>query len=273
MLRTAALAGCLALALGSFPTRAEQSRRVDLEAADCSRYHSYFDSDATARAVQRTSVPMSVGRLEVRPDSNGGVQIERGTGTAYSVTACIAAGARDYADARTAVDSVRLEVDGNRVRATAPDGDRVRNWNVQLVIEAPEGADIHVETRNGPISLDGVSGRFDVHAQNGPISVRGGSGEMDIETQNGPISIRLEGRRWDGHLTARAQNGPLQVSVPEDYSSGVEISSSQHAPWSCGAPCRSGNRDWDDRSRSLRFGSDPVVVKVSTNNGPVSVSR
>ena len=86
--------------------------------------------------------------------------------------------------------------------------------------------------------------------------------------------MRLGGRRWDGHLTARASNGPLSVNVPSDYQSGVEISSSDHAPWSCrAAACRSGNRDWDDRSRSLRIGVDPVVVRLSTVNGPVTVSE
>jgi len=271
MLRTAALAGCLALALGP---AASQSRRVDLEAADCSRYQSSYDNYETARAVQHTTVPLSVGRLDVRPESNGGVSIERGGGSAYAITACVYAGARNYADARAAADSVRLEVDGNRVRATMPDGDRLRTWNVQLVIAAPRDADVSVVTHNGPISLDGVSGRFDVRAQNGPISVSGSQGDIDVETQNGPIAIELSGQRWDGHLTAHASNGPLSITVPRDYASGVEISSSQHAPWSCArGACGSGSRDWDDRSRSLRLGSDPVVVKVSTNNGPVSVSR
>jgi DUF4097 and DUF4098 domain-containing protein YvlB len=271
MLRTALFAGCIGLSLGL----AGQSRRVDLEAADCSTTYSNFDRDyETAHAVRHTTVPLTVGRLDVHPDANGGVRIERGTGRDYSITACIAASSRNVADAQAAADSVRLEIDGSRVRATAPDGDRLRNWSVQLVIAAPAGADVSVETQNGPIALDDVSGRFGVRAQNGPISVRGGQGEIDVETQNGPISIELSGRRWDGHLTARASNGPLSVTVPEDYTSGVEISSSQHAPWSCArSACSGGNRDWDDRARSLRLGSDPVVVKVSTNNGPVSVSR
>ena len=44
--------------------------------------------------------------------------------------------------------------------------------------------------------------------------------------------------------------------------------------WGCrAAACRSGNRDWDDRTRSLRLGSDPVVVRLSTVNGPVTASE
>ena len=77
-----------------------------------------------------------------------------------------------------------------------------------------------------------------------------------------------------GHLTARASNGPLSLRVPAGYQSGVEVTSSNHSPWSCRASaCSGGNRDWDDRTRSLRLGADPVVVRLSTVNGPVTVSE
>jgi DUF4097 and DUF4098 domain-containing protein YvlB len=284
MFRTVALAASLALALA--PQRA---RPVDLEAADCSHVNMMFGDDEVARAVQRASVPISAGTLEIQPESNGGVKVERGGGNSYAITACIGAGARTLAEAQAAADSVRLDVQGGRVRTSGGSG--ARNWSVQLIVSAPDRADIAVETHNGPISFEDVSGRFDARAVNGPIAVRnvrgevharaqngpvhveGSEGEFDIETQNGPVSIELSGRRWDGHLDARAHNGPLDVRVPSDYQSGVEISSSFHSPWSCRlAACRSGNRDWDDRSRSLHLGSDPTVVRISTNNGPVTVS-
>lgn len=270
MLRAVTLAGCLALALG--PT-GRQSRRVDLEAADCSRYNSTFSDYQTARAVRHATVPASIGRLEVRPDGNGGVSIEGGAGAEYSITACISAGARTYGDAQAAADGVRLQIDGNRVSATDADTTALRNWSMQLVIEAPRAADVSVVTHNGPISLNRVAGRFDVRAQNGPVAIRGSQGEVEAETENGPISIELLGRRWDGHLSAHANNGPLSVVVPDDFISGVEISSSHASPWNCSGACGAGSRDWNDRARSLRLGSDPVVVNISTHNGPVSVSR
>jgi DUF4097 and DUF4098 domain-containing protein YvlB len=289
MFRTVALAGVLALALGPDPSRSPQTRRVDLEAADCSRINMMFGDFEVARATQHATVPMSVGQLDVQPESNGGVKIERGTGATYSITACIGAGARTLAEAQAAADSVRLVIQGNQVRVSAMP--RVQSWSVQLIVSAPANADITVSTNNGPISLEGVSGRFEARAtngpiaindvqgtlrartQNGPIHLEGSGGQFDVETQNGPISVNLGGDRWDGSLDARAHNGPLSVVLPANYTSGVEITSSFQSPWSCRVEaCRSGNRDWDERSRSLRVGSDPVVVRISTSNGPVSVS-
>lgn len=286
MFRTAALAAFVALALGSPDF---QSGRVTLEAADCSSVNMMFGDFEVGRAEQYGTVPVSAGTLELRPDFNGGVKIEKGSGAAYGITACIAAGARTQGEAQAAANEVRLSIQGNRVRIT---GGSSRNWSAQLIVTAPDGASIDAETSNGPLGVAGVSGTFALRASNGPISLRdvtgkitarasngpidvtGSRGEFDVETSNGPISVRLDGQRWEGRLTGRAQNGPLTVSVPSSYQSGVEISSSFHSPWTCQVEaCRNGNgnRDWDERSRSLKLGSDPIVVKLTTVNGPVTV--
>ena len=290
MSRTFALAAAAALAL-AHPAGA-QRRPIDLEAADCSTRNYMFGDFEVAVATQHTTVPVSIGTLEVRPDFNGGVRIERGPGGVYGITACIGAGAATRAEAQAAADSVRVEVEGNRVRVRDAGGARpnVRSWSVQLLVTAPDGASLVAETSNGPIgvkdfsgtldlrasngpiAVDGVAGNVKARAQNGPISVEGSRGEFDVETSNGPISVTLEGRRWDGHLTARASNGPMTLNVPSDYQSGVEVTSSSNSPWSCRASaCQRGNRDWDDRSRILHIGSDPIVVRLSTVNGPVTV--
>lgn len=282
MFRSLALASIVALALGP-----SQSGRVNIEAADCSSLNTTFGDFEVARAEQYATVPLAAGTLELRPDYNGGVKIERGSGSVYGITACVTAGARTQGEAQAAANEVRLSIQGNRVRVT---GGSSRNWSAHLIVTAPDGASIDAETSNGPLGVTGVSGTFALRASNGPISLKdvtgkinarasngpidvgGSKGEFDVETSNGPISVRLDGQRWDGRLTARAQNGPLTVSVPSGYQSGVEISSSFHSPWSCQVDaCRNGNRDWDERSRSLRIGGDPVVVTLTTVNGPVTV--
>ena len=287
-MKSLSLALAVGLVAGLSTSEAQERRVVRLE-ADCSEINFMFGTDEVAHAEQHLTVPMAVGTLELNPGENGGIRIKRGSGTSYAITACIGAGGRTRADAQRAADAVRLVVEGARVRVQpTPD---TRNWGVHLVVEAPRGAQIHAETRNGPIGVDGVEGRLtlrasngpiglddvagqvDARAINGPIGVTGSRGDLTIDTENGPISVTLSGNRWDGRLSARAENGPLSVRVPARYTSGVEISSSGHGPWSCRiAECRTGNRDWDDRSRSLKFGGDPVVVRISTVNGPVTIA-
>jgi hypothetical protein len=284
---TLAVLGTVTVAL-ALPPASQSRRTVHLEGGDCSQINMQFGDFEVARAEQRVTVPLAVGVLDVQPEANGGIRIQRGSGRDYAITACIAAGADTMAEAQQAADAVRITVQGSRVRVENPG--RARNWNVQFVIEAPDGARITAETSNGPIGIEGASGEFNVRASNGPIglddvsgdvtaraangpiSVDGSRGNFDVETSNGPISVTLQGTRWDGRLEVRAHNGPLTLRVSDQYQSGVEISSSDHSPWSCRiAACRAGNRDWDDRSRSLRLGPDPVVVRISTVNGPVTI--
>ena len=267
---------------------------VRLEAADCSHYNRMTSGDlAPAYAEQHAAVPLSAGVLEVSPGGNGGIRIEKGAGSMYSITACISARAATREEAERAVNGVRLLTDGNRVRVE--NSEETRSWNVQLIIEAPAGAQINAETRNGPIGISGVDGRIQARAQNGPISlddasgqiratavngpisVSGSRGEFDLETQNGPITVNLQGSRWDGKLDARAKNGPLTLRVPEHYGSGVEVSSSGNSPWDCrSVDCgtREANEEnrWNRGPRTVKIGGDPIVVRVSTQNGPVSIS-
>jgi hypothetical protein len=283
-----ALVGVLAAAL-AMP--AAQSRKAfPLDAADCADVNMQFGDDVTARAVQFATVPVTVGVLDVYPDANGGVVIERGAGASYSITACIGAGGSNVTEAQQGADAVRIAVEGGRVRVR--NEGRARNWSVHLIVAAPERARIQVETSNGPIGIRGVSGQITARssngpiglhdvagsitarAQNGPISVSGRGGDVDIQTDNGPIHVALTGTRWEGRLDARANNGPLRVELPSGYQSGVEVMSSDRSPWNCGiAACQRGNRDWDDRSRSLRVGPEPIVVRIATSNGPVSVQQ
>ena len=265
-------AGSLTLAL---VVPAEQSSRgtVQLEASDCSR-HQMFGDYQTAYAVQHAMVPLSAGVLHVDPGANGGVKIEKGAGSAYSITACIGAGAPSQAEAEQAANSVQLSTVGNRVTVTTTSD--FKRLGVQLIIEAPAGAQIEAETRNGPIGINGVEGRISARATNGPIGIKDVSGQVYARAQNGPISVDLQGTTWDGKLDARAKNGPLSVRVPSGFTSGVEISSDGRSPWSChGVACggQTYDRAWNNTPRMVKIGNDPVVIRISTVNGPVSIDQ
>jgi hypothetical protein len=50
----------------------------------------------------------------------------------------------------------------------------------------------------------------------------------------------------------------------------VRVRSSNHSPWRCQG-CGESRRTWDESSRVVEFGSGPVAVNLSTQNGPVAV--
>lgn len=255
---------------------------------DCSDLHIRFDDrDAVVKSEERTFSKADAPTVRVRPHANGGVQVSGWDQANYSVTACKAAA--DDSDADKVLSQIKLSVQGGEVSTSGPADDY--DWTVYLLIRAPKDAVIDLETANGPLSLYGVNGKLtaratngpislhdfsgdaDVRASNGPISISGGSGNIQIHTENGPIDINLQGTTWSGAgLTARAQNGPLTLSVPSDYKSSFVVESTNHSPMSCRASiCENARKTWDEDNRRIEFGNQPAAIRLSTVNGPVSV--
>jgi DUF4097 and DUF4098 domain-containing protein YvlB len=135
---------------------------------------------------------------------------------------------------------------------------------------------ITANTVNGPVSIKRCSGAITAEAQNGPIDVSAASGKVNVRAQNGPVTVRLANTQWQGEgLQASTQNGPMTLNVPPNYQSGVEVVSDGHSPFSCRA-CSDAQRTWtDDGSKRVRLGNPgtPVVVRLTTVNGPVTVQN
>ena len=127
---------------------------------------------------------------------------------------------------------------------------------------------------NGPITMSDCTGEADIEAVNGPISFSGAGGKLRFHTQNGPISIALNGANWNGgSLQADAVNGPVSLSVPSGFQSAFLVESRGHSPISCHASvCDDARKTWDDEHRRIEYGSGAPVIRLSTENGPVSVN-
>jgi len=256
---------------------------------DCSDLRIRFDErDAVVRSEERMLTKAEAPTLEIRPHTNGGVQIVGWEKDTYSVTACKAASGSG-ADAEKTLSQITMSIDKGKVSTQGPGYDD--DWTVYLLIRAPKSAVLDLETKNGPISLYDVDGKLTARAQNGPISLKNFSGEADItavngpislegsngnvrvHTENGPISVALTGKSWSGTgLTADAKNGPLTLMVPRDYQSSFVVESRNYSPVSCKASiCDTARKTWDDENRRIEFGNAPAMIRLSTVNGPVSV--
>ncbi|HXG58078.1 MAG TPA: hypothetical protein VNL91_03575 [Thermoanaerobaculia bacterium] len=249
--------------------------------SSCSEFQVRFGGGAAVRAEE--SLPVAGLRsLAVRGPSKGGIYVSPSPDGRFAVTACKAAAAAT--DLALITPSLR----GNEVSVSGPpDNDR---WVTLLIVRTPRGADLEIEgsngpvsfddvdarvrvrVANGPLSIDGAAGVFDARTKNGPIRLQGGSGDMTLNAKNGPIIVNLEGTEWKGTLEGRATNGPVTLAVPGGFQSGVLVEGSRHAPMSCrAAACEQARRTWDDDRRRIEFGPGAVVVRLSSENGPVSV--
>jgi hypothetical protein len=260
----------------------------DGPAADCSDLHIRLnDERPTIESEERTLTKAEAAVLRVHEVENGGVQVRGWDKDAYSVTACKAAVG---GDAARLLSQIKLAVQGGEVSVSGPHGER-NEWTVFLLIRTPRSADVEVTAHNGPVSFYSVDGKIttratngpismqdcsgeaNISAENGPISFSGTSGKLRLHTQNGPITVSL-GSNWDGsELVADAVNGPLTLRVPSGFRSSFVVESNGHSPVSCHASvCSDARKTWDDEHRRIEYGSGSPVIRLSTENGPISVA-
>lgn len=260
----------------------------DGPAADCSDLRIRLDGERPTIESEERTVSKGEGPvLRVREIENGGVEVNGWDKDTYSVTACKAAIGNDAA---RLLSQIKLTVQGGEVSVSQPHGEH-NEWTVYLLIRTPKSADIEVMAHNGPVSfytVDGkittratngpismkdCSGEANISAQNGPISFSGTSGKLRLHTQNGPITVSL-GSNWDGsELVADAVNGPLTLRVPSGFKSSFLVESNGNSPVSCRASiCSDARKTWDDEHRRIEYGSGSPVIRLSTENGPISVA-
>jgi DUF4097 and DUF4098 domain-containing protein YvlB len=255
----------------------------------CEDRNIQFSDRGARKAETEIRIPKSAASaLEISPSENGGIWLQGSDREDFLVTLCKAV--PDDEDSEKALAEIQIVRTGNRVSVQGPASDE---WVGHLIVHAPKNAsvDLHshngpvsvrgfeghatIDSENGPVSLRESSGQIDVRTQNGPIHFEGGSGKVRLEADNGPLSVRLPSGSWkNGDLEGRTQNGPLHVDLVRDYVSGVRVTTAGRSPVHCGAEaCRQARRNWDDESKTIEFGPENALVRLSTENGPVSISE
>lgn len=275
----------IAVTLSLMTITAAAQEVVEVTAQRCDSSQVRWGGEVT-HVEQETIEAASLRSLSIAA-RNAPVSVRGGNARGYTIEVCKAAASpADLA-------RVRVWLDGSQLRAEGPEG----RWTVFYSVAAPAGADIELETKNGPVSvrdyegalvvrasngpltLTDVHGTVDGSTKNGPVTIRGGSGTMKVRASNGPLSIHLEGSAWmDGSLEASTQNGPVTVKLPRAYASGVVVESTGRGPLSCNAEGCAGARSIEmDRwhgapePRRIELGSGGQDVRISSVNGPITI--
>ncbi|HUI56600.1 MAG TPA: hypothetical protein VLY04_16605 [Bryobacteraceae bacterium] len=247
---------------------------------------------AVAQSAETFTLQMAAAPLlELRGLEQGIVKVRGWDRAEYSVETCKVAAADDQGTAERVLRSISVTHTGGRFSDSGPKSDDGQ-WEVYFIVRAPKNASLYIETTNGPIDIADVSGMIQVraangpvalsktsgvleaHTTNGPISFSDGGGEVHLTAQNGPIALKLSGDIWDGsQLEARTVNGPLAVNVPDTFRSGIRLETDANAPISCRlSACSSAWRDTGGNQRVLQMNGSNDTLRLSTHNGPVSVS-
>ncbi len=200
---------------------------------------------------------------------NGGVEYEGWDQNHMEVHARIQAHADTEAEARRTVEAVRLELGPAGGRAVGPDQE---DYVVVYRVLVPRQRNLEAVTHNGPLSVDGVTGRIRLETRNGPIHLRDVAGDVRARARNGPIQVALSGSTWQGAgLDAETRNGPISIAIPSGYSAILETGT-DHGPFATDLPLEVRIQPGES-TRQIRatLGGGGPVVRVVTTNGPVSI--
>jgi hypothetical protein len=284
-----------AAVLASAPALAQSKRHnlnvnFDNQAASCSDLHVKTDG-VLAQATDKFSLQGA--SIQVDGGSSGAIHVTAADRADYAVEACRFAVADDQATADQAVAGTSVTSSGWRVETHGPAySDNKVQWQVYLIVQAQRNGSVELNTVNGPIAVRGLSGTVKAKAVNGPLSVNDCTGIVDAQTTNGPISfsgqggdvklaaingpltLKINGDVWNGpRLEASTMNGPVHLTAPDTFRSSVRLETNGETPFTCKAEmCRSALTDARSEKRTLQMNGSADTVRVTTGNGPVSVS-
>ena len=178
---------------------------------------------ATARAEEWTKSYSVSGRAQVRVDTNdgavriatdGGKQVEfRVIYDGYELNKTL------HLDSRQDGDSVQLNA-----RVTGHWG---FSWGrgkrgPRIEVRMPKDADLQIDTGDGSVETQPLSGRLKIHTGDGSVRVQAVDGNVDIDTGDG--SITVEGAKGDirlhtgdGHIDARNLDGRVDANSGDGH--------------------------------------------------------
>lgn len=228
--------------------------------------------------------------LDIRAEKNGGIHVTTWDQPEFSVKLCKQVAANDESEGRKILNEIKLTVEGSTVSVAVPqDGDH-HNVATLVLVKAPKDAAVKLKVKNGGASLNHFSGTAEAETTNGGISLRHSTGKLTVQAQNGGVSIKDCGgdisakvansglsialpERWEGKgLDAHTQNGGLAISVPKNFSSSLEVATSNYVKVVCrGDICQNAQKTSEDGRQMFRLGSGDPQIRATTQNGGVVI--
>lgn len=186
---------------------------------------------------------------------NGLITVKAVTGAnAVTIDATISASARSNSEAQEFIDSMDVifqkQADSINVEVmvprtwTMPGGARrPLDFNVDMIIEVPDGLVIDCKNSNGEILISGPHSDVITMQENGNVTITGTTGRVQATTVNGDIMVRNDQdynfnirmitqngnhtlylpKAQKGQISIRAVNGNIDIVMPNSYEPDIQI--------------------------------------------------
>lgn len=213
----------------------------------------------------------STGDLRVSAAPNGGIQVVAWDRPEVQVVARIQSQAPSRDEAQQIAADITISASPGEVRSDGPEMRDRRSWSVSYEIRAPARTGLDLNTVNGGLGIEGLTGDLRLRTVNGSIRMAAVAGGVRAETSNGSVQIGLAGRSWEGGgLDVETTNGSVRVTVPEGFGAVLEASTT-NGGLDFGFPVTIEGRM--SRRVTATLGAGGPTLRIRTMNGAISVRR
>jgi DUF4097 and DUF4098 domain-containing protein YvlB len=209
---------------------------------------------------------------------NGDITIVGGSGDQVKVTAHKQAGKQEYLDELKVVtdasaDYVRIETRHPKSESSWLNWGENNSGSVAYELSVPADVTLDaIETVNGDVSIQAVSGTVKASTVNGGLEVENLVADVSLETVNGTITADFDALGADQRVDAEAVNGRIELLLPADASARIN------------AETVNGSIDADDfglepekgfvgRDLSGEIGGGDARISLDTVNGSIKIRK
>jgi len=169
---------------------------------------------------------------------------------------------------------IKSKQDGDRVELSARE---TMHWNwgihvnrgLRLEVRMPKDADLSVDSGDGSVEAQTITGNLDIHTGDGHIRVDGAKGQIKLRTGDGSIEGRdldgkIEADSGDGHITLDGRFDTLNIRTGDGSINAHALAGSK--------VLNAWNIHTGDGSVDLTVPSDlNANIDASTNDGRISL--
>lgn len=112
---------------------------------------------------------------------------------------------------------------GMRSRRNSGNNNRNNDVSVHFTLRVPDGVHVDVNTVNGGVSVDGVSGMVEANTVNGGVTARSTGGPVHAQTVNGSIQATM-GTMGREDLRYSTVNGSITLELPSGVNADLDVS-------------------------------------------------
>lgn len=232
---------------------------------------------ADVTATEEMSYDVDPGARISLENINGDIRVSGG-GDRVHVIARKKAGKQEYLDELKVI----VDASANYLRIETRHPKSNGGWfswggdssgSVAYELTVPSNVELDaIETVNGDVTIDAVSGKVKASTVNGGLEVNGLAGDVDLETVNGGIEARFATLGGDQRVDVEAVNGRIELYLPADASARVT------------AETVNGSIDADDfglkadkgfvgRELAGELGGGEARVSLETINGSIKLKK